>query len=121
MEHLGGGASPESFGDNNTTSNPSGSQGQPASGSSDNSQSRTRHAGGPTFDSTWGAEIACRLEYGDTVRHPAAVRAARALNRLGQGEAERGTSHGAYTLERMHGFGGGEFRDAASTKKSGAA
>ena len=50
MEHLGGGASPESFGDNNTTSNPSGSQGQPASGSSDNSQSRTRLAGGTTFD-----------------------------------------------------------------------
>ena len=50
MEHLTGGASPESSGDNNTLSHPGGSQRHPTSGSSDNSQLPTRHVGGPVFD-----------------------------------------------------------------------
>ena len=50
MEHLGGGASPESFGENTTLPISDGSRRQPASGSIDNSQSRTRLAGGPTLD-----------------------------------------------------------------------
>ena len=52
MEHLTGGASPESSGDNNTLSHPGGSQRHPTSGSSDNSQLPTRHVGGPVFDTT---------------------------------------------------------------------
>ena len=50
MEHLPGGASPESSGDTNTSLYPSGSHVQPASGSSGDSQLPTRHAGGTTFD-----------------------------------------------------------------------
>ena len=57
MEHLTGGASPESSGDNNTLSNPGGSQRHPTSGSSDNSQLPTRHVGGPVFDTCWQAAM----------------------------------------------------------------